>query len=183
MKVFALVDCNNFCASCETFFRPDFAKTPVVVLSNNDGCVVARSKEAKALGVKMGVPYFQVREIAETHGIVAFSSNYALYADMSSRVMTKLEQLAPSVKVYSIDEAILDLTDVKSFTEPTKFGKQMTFFMTEFITLICFWGNFYSLIPEYHPMKVLIGFSMNTLTYSLAPLAYFQNYQVFFLTL
>lgn len=124
-KVFALVDCNNFYASCEKLFRPDLAKTPVVVLSNNDGCVVARSKEAKTLGVKMGVPYFQVRELAETHGIVAFSSNYALYADMSSRVMTTLEQLAPSVEVYSIDEAFLDLTGVKSCTDLTKFGKQV----------------------------------------------------------
>lgn len=124
-KVFALVDCNNFYASCEKLFRPDLAKTPVVVLSNNDGCVVARSKEAKALGIKMGVPYFQVRELAETHGIVAFSSNYALYADMSSRVMTTLEQLAPSVEVYSIDEAFLDLTGVKAGTDLTKFGKQV----------------------------------------------------------
>lgn len=124
-KVFALVDCNNFYASCEKLFRPDLAKTPVVVLSNNDGCVVARSKEAKALGIKMGVPYFQVRELAETHGIVAFSSNYALYADMSSRVMTTLEQLAPSVEVYSIDEAFLDLTGVNSCTDLTKFGKQV----------------------------------------------------------
>jgi DNA polymerase V len=124
-KVFALVDCNNFYASCEKLFRPDLAKAPVVVLSNNDGCVVARSKEAKALGIKMGVPYFQVRELAETHGIVAFSSNYALYADMSFRVMTTLEQLAPSVEVYSIDEAFLNLTGVNFCTNLTKFGKQV----------------------------------------------------------
>ena len=90
-KTFALVDCNNFYASCEKLFRPDLADTPVVVLSNNDGCVIARSREAKALGIKMGVPYFQVRELVEKHSIVVFSSNYALYADISSRVMATLE--------------------------------------------------------------------------------------------
>lgn len=111
-KVFALVDCNNFYASCEKLFRPDLANTPVVVLSNNDGCVIARSREAKAIGIKMGVPYFQVRELVNKHGIVVFSSNYALYADISSRVMSTLEQLAPAVEVYSIDEAFLDLTGV-----------------------------------------------------------------------
>lgn len=124
-KVFALVDCNNFYASCEKLFRPDLANTPVVVLSNNDGCVVARSKEAKALGIKIGVPYFQVRELVEKHGVVAFSSNYALYADISTRVMTTLEQLAPSVEVYSIDEAFIDLTGISSCTELNEFGKQV----------------------------------------------------------
>ena len=119
-KTFALVDCNNFYASCEKLFRPDLASTPVVVLSNNDGCVIARSREAKALGIKMGVPYFQVRELVEKHRIVVFSSNYALYADISSRVMATLEQLAPAVEVYSIDEAFLNLTGFDqaiSFTE------------------------------------------------------------------
>jgi DNA polymerase V len=124
-KVFALVDCNNFYASCEKLFRPDLADAPVVVLSNNDGCVVARSKEAKALGIKMGVPYFQIRELVEKYGVVAFSSNYALYADMSSRVMTTLEQLAPSVEVYSIDEAFVDLTGVASCLDLSEFGQQI----------------------------------------------------------
>ena len=120
--VFALVDCNNFYASCEKLFRPDLATTPVVVLSNNDGCVVARSKEAKKLGIKMGVPLFQVRDLMQKHGVMAFSSNYALYADMSQRVMSTLEQLAPRVEVYSIDEAFLDLTGVAHCQDLTEFG-------------------------------------------------------------
>ena len=111
-SVFALVDCNNFYASCEKLFRPDLKHLPVVVLSNNDGCVVARSKEAKALGIKMGVPVFQIKELIRQHGIVCFSSNYALYADISHRVMTTLEILAPRTEIYSIDEAFLDLTGV-----------------------------------------------------------------------
>lgn len=113
-KVFALVDANNFYASCEKLFRPDLANTPVVVLSNNDGCVVARSKEAKKLGIKMGVPVFQIREFFKMHDVVPFSSNYALYADISARVMQTLEEMAPAVEVYSIDEAFLDLTGVDS---------------------------------------------------------------------
>jgi len=110
-KCFALVDCNNFYASCEKLFRPDIKDAAVVVLSNNDGCVVARSKEAKALGIKMGVPAFQILEIIENSKLLAFSFNYPLYADLSARVMTTLEQLGPAVEVYSIDEAFLDLTD------------------------------------------------------------------------
>ena len=121
-KTFALVDCNNFYASCEKLFRPDLVNTPVVVLSNNDGCVIARSREAKALGIKMGVPYFQVRELVDKHRIVVFSSNYALYADISSRVMSTLEQLAPAVEVYSIDEAFLDLTGVEHAQSLTESG-------------------------------------------------------------
>lgn len=123
--VFALVDCNNFYASCEKLFRPDLTNTPVVVLSNNDGCVVARSKEAKKLGIKMGVPVFQVRELMQKHGVVAFSSNYALYADMSQRVMNTLESLAPRVEVYSIDESFLDLTGVDFSQSLTDFGLQV----------------------------------------------------------
>ncbi|WP_333607078.1 translesion error-prone DNA polymerase V subunit UmuC [Arsukibacterium sp.] len=121
-SVFALVDCNNFYASCEKLFRPDLTHRPVVVLSNNDGCVVARSKEAKQLGVKMGVPLFQVRELMQQHGIVAFSSNYALYADMSQRVMSTLESLTPQVEVYSIDEAFVDLSGVAQLHSLTAFG-------------------------------------------------------------
>lgn len=121
-NVFALVDCNNFYASCEKLFRPDLANTPVVVLSNNDGCVVARSKEAKKLGIKMGVPMFQVRELMQKHGVKAFSSNYALYADMSQRVMSTLENLAPRIEVYSIDEAFLDLTGVSYSLSLTDFA-------------------------------------------------------------
>lgn len=120
--VFALVDCNNFYASCEKLFRPDLANTPVVVLSNNDGCVVARSREAKILGIKMGVPVFQVRELMQKQGVVAFSSNYALYADMSQRVMSTLESLSPRVEVYSIDEAFIDLTGVGVCQNLVDFG-------------------------------------------------------------
>jgi DNA polymerase V len=108
----ALVDCNNFYVSCERVFRPDLIGKPVMVLSNNDGCVVARSKEVKDLGVKMGVPVFQVQQLINQHQIQLFSSNYTLYADMSSRVMATLEAFAPTMEVYSIDEAFLDLTGV-----------------------------------------------------------------------
>lgn len=123
--VFALVDCNNFYASCEKLFRPDLKHKPVVVLSNNDGCIVARSREAKALGIKMGVPVYQVQDLIRQHDITAFSSNYALYADLSSRVMSILETLAPRVEIYSIDEAFLDLTGVDHLLTLEDFGKQL----------------------------------------------------------
>ncbi|QQD22768.1 translesion error-prone DNA polymerase V subunit UmuC [Oceanospirillaceae bacterium ASx5O] len=123
--VFALVDCNNFYASCEKLFRPDLRHTPVVVLSNNDGCVVARSKEAKALGIKMGVPVHKIQEHIQQHGVQVFSSNYALYGDISNRVMQTLEALAPAVEVYSIDEAFLDLTGVANAVDLTEFGLQV----------------------------------------------------------
>lgn len=106
----ALVDCNNFYVSCERLFRPDLAGKPVVVLSNNDGCVVSRSNEAKAMGVKMGQPWFQARALAEEHNILALSSNYALYADLSNRVMNLLAEFSPRHEVYSIDECFVDLT-------------------------------------------------------------------------
>ncbi|WP_285428178.1 translesion error-prone DNA polymerase V subunit UmuC [Pseudomonas sp. lyk4-R2A-8] len=108
---FALVDCNSFYASCERVFRPDLAKVPIVVLSNNDGCVIARSYDAKPF-IKMGEPYFQIKHKLKQHGIVAFSSNYALYGDISERVMSLIESLVPAVEVYSIDEAFTDLTGV-----------------------------------------------------------------------
>jgi DNA polymerase V len=109
--VFGLIDCNSFYASCERVFRPDLAKVPIVVLSNNDGCVIARSYDAKPY-VKMGEPYFQIRHKLKQHGIVPFSSNYALYGDMSERVMTVIESMVPAVEVYSIDEAFADLTGI-----------------------------------------------------------------------
>lgn len=121
--IYALVDCNNFYASCEKLFRPDLRRVPVVVLSNNDGCVVARSKEAKALGIKMGVPVHHIKAEIRRHGIQVFSSNYTLYGDMSHRVMTTLETLAPKVDVYSIDEAFLDLKGVERVTELDAFGR------------------------------------------------------------
>lgn len=106
----ALVDCNNFYVSCERLFRPDLAGRPVVVLSNNDGCVVSRSNEAKAIGIKMGQPWFQAKALAEEHNILALSSNYALYADLSNRVMNLLADFSPRHEVYSIDECFVDLT-------------------------------------------------------------------------
>lgn len=106
----ALVDVNNFYVSCERVFNPKLRNKPVVVLSNNDGCVVARSQEAKALGIRMGAPWFQVRKFAEEQGVIAYSSNYALYADMSNRVMSILRHFSPAQEVYSIDESFLDLS-------------------------------------------------------------------------
>lgn len=111
MPVFGLIDCNSFYASCERVFRPDLAKVPIVVLSNNDGCVIARSYDAKPY-VKMGEPYFQIKHKLKQHGIVPFSSNYALYGDMSERVMTLIESMVPAVEVYSIDEAFVDLAGI-----------------------------------------------------------------------
>lgn len=105
-----LCDCNNFFASCERVFRPDLEGKPIVVLSNNDGCVVARSNESKSLGIKMGVPLFQIEELVKRENVNVFSSNYQLYCDMSNRVMSTLRQYVPVVEVYSIDEAFLDFS-------------------------------------------------------------------------
>lgn len=113
--MYCLVDCDNFFCSCERVFRPDLDGVPLVVLSNNDGCVVARSREAKALGVPMGLPYYQMKERFPDKGIVPFSSNYVLYADMSARVMAVLRQEAPEVFQYSIDEAFLMLSGMERF--------------------------------------------------------------------
>src|SRR5690554_1769806 len=106
----ALVDCNNFYASCERLFQPRYNGRPVVVLSNNDGCVIARSNEAKDLGIRMGDPFFKIETQLRRAGVAVFSSNYPLYGDMSARVMTNLARLSPKVEVYSIDECFLDLT-------------------------------------------------------------------------
>ncbi|EPT9159398.1 Y-family DNA polymerase [Klebsiella pneumoniae] len=122
--MFALCDVNSFYASCETVFRPDLKGRPVVVLSNNDGCVIARSPEAKPF-VKMGEPYFKQKDMFRRHGIIAFSSNYELYADMSNRVMTTLEELSPRCEIYSIDEAFCDLTGVRSCRDLTDFGREI----------------------------------------------------------
>ncbi|HAU1023430.1 TPA: Y-family DNA polymerase [Legionella pneumophila] len=107
--MFALVDCNNFYVSCERLFKPALANKPILVLSNNDGCVIARSNEVKALGVRMGEPYFAVKALCKQHKVHVFSSNYTLYADMSRRVMSVLEDNWPAIEIYSIDEAFLDL--------------------------------------------------------------------------
>ncbi|MFL2775825.1 MAG: translesion error-prone DNA polymerase V subunit UmuC [Gammaproteobacteria bacterium] len=121
--MFALVDCNSFYASCERVFRPDLKNKPVVVLSNNDGCVVALSKEAKSLGIKMCDPWFKIEKEYKQKGGIAFSSNYELYADISSRIMDILEQLSPRVEIYSIDEAFLDLSGVSNCLDLDIFGK------------------------------------------------------------
>lgn len=112
--MFALADCNNFFASCERVFRPDLQGKPVIVLSNNDGCAVARSNEAKSLGIKMGDPLFKIRDIVNKHKVAVFSGNMALYGDMSQRVRWVLEDFAPSIEVYSIDEAFLDLRGMQN---------------------------------------------------------------------
>ena len=121
--MFALVDCNSFYASCERVFRPDLRTKPVVVLSNNDGCVVALTKEAKNLGVKMCDPWFKIEREFKQKGGIAFSSNYELYGDISSRIMSILEELAPKVEVYSIDEAFLDLTGISHCMNLEEFGR------------------------------------------------------------
>jgi DNA polymerase V len=113
----ALVDCNNFYVSCERVFRPDLKNVPLVVLSNNDGCVVSRSNEAKALGIKMAQPWFECKALTEEHGILALSSNYALYADLSNRVMSILSTYSPKHEVYSIDECFVDLTGTPQLKE------------------------------------------------------------------
>jgi DNA polymerase V len=118
----ALIDCNSFYASCERVFRPDLLRTPIVVLSNNDGCVIARSADAKPF-VKMGEPYFQIKHTLRKHGIIAFSSNYALYGDLSQRVMSVIEGMVPTVEVYSIDEAFADFTGMPGSLE--QLGRQI----------------------------------------------------------
>ena len=123
--MFALADVNLFYASCEKVFRPDLRNKPVVELSNNDGCVIARSKEAKLLGIKMGVPWFQLKKAEFSEQIIVFSSNYELYASMSNRVMTHLEELAPRVEQYSIDEMFLDIRGIDNCIDYEDFGRQL----------------------------------------------------------
>ena len=109
-KVFALVDCNNFYASCERVFDPKLENRPVVVLSNNDGCIIARSNEAKDLGIPMGAPLFKNQDFLKQHNVAIFSANFALYGDLSARVMESLEDFTPHVDIYSVDEAFIDLS-------------------------------------------------------------------------
>ena len=120
----ALIDVNNFYVSCERVFNPRLNGKPVVVLSNNDGCAVARSNEVKALGVAMGAPWFKLKDLAKQHGIIGLSSNYALYADMSNRVMSILREYSPDQEVYSIDESFLDLTGFQS-RDLLRYGQHM----------------------------------------------------------
>jgi len=112
-KVFALADCNSFYASCERVFNPKIKNKPVVVLSNNDGCIVARTNEAKALGIKMGEPLFKAKKIIEKNNVKVFSSNYTLYGSMSNRIMKILEQSFPNIEIYSIDEAFMEISSLK----------------------------------------------------------------------
>lgn len=113
-KAIALIDCNNFYVSVERVFNPALIGKPVIVLSNNDGCAVARSTEAKDLGIAMSVPYFKIKSKVEKHSIEVYSSNYVLYGDMSARVMATLSHFSPEVEIYSIDEAFVDLSWVQS---------------------------------------------------------------------
>lgn len=122
MSVYALIDCNNFFVSCERVFRPDLEGKPVVVLSSNDGCAVARSNEAKALGIPMGAPAFKYRQIFEKHGVVKFSANFELYGDISDRITRVLMDITPRIEVYSIDESFLDLSEMP-ITDYTAWGR------------------------------------------------------------
>jgi len=120
--MFGLLDCNNFYASCERVFRPDLQNRPVIVLSNNDGCVIARSNEAKRLGIQMGTPVFRIRDLIKQEKIEVFSSNYTLYGDMSSRVMSMLRQEVPKIEIYSIDESFIDLSGIANLAQ---FGRNL----------------------------------------------------------
>lgn len=123
--MFALVDVNSFYTSCETVFRPDLKGKPVVVVSNNDGCVIARSAEAKLLGIKMAEPFFKIKNNTYSSKIHVFSSNYALYADLSERVMQTLSDIAPAIEIYSIDEAFVNLSGISNCVSLADFGHQM----------------------------------------------------------
>ena len=120
--MFALIDCNNFYASCERVFNPSLRNKPIAILSNNDGCVIARSNEAKAVGLPMGAPAFKYKKMFIDNNISVFSSNYALYGDMSSRVMTILSEFAPEIEIYSIDEAFLKFDGFEMF-DLNQYGK------------------------------------------------------------
>jgi DNA polymerase V len=130
-KMFALVDCNNFYASCERVFQPKLKNKPIVVLSNNDGCVIARSNEAKQLGVPMGAAAFEYKELFDKHNIHVFSSNYALYGDMSNRVMNLLQQYTPEIEIYSIDEAFLQLSGFDYITSAEEYVRDIRYTVTK----------------------------------------------------
>ena len=123
--MYALADCNNFFVSCERVFRPDLNRRPVIVLSNNDGCAIARSNEAKALGIDMGAPLFKIRDIVNRHKVAVFSGNMALYGDMSRRVQQTLLEFAPSIERYSIDEAFIDLSGM-SYVDYDALAKEIS---------------------------------------------------------
>ena len=120
--MYALIDSNNFFVSCERLFRPDLANRPVVVLSSNDGCVVSRSNEAKALGIPMGAPRFKFRDTFQREGVVAFSANFELYGDISERISSLIASITPRIELYSVDESFLDLHEL-SLTDYTAWGR------------------------------------------------------------
>ena len=122
--MFALVDCNNFYASCERVFNPKLDKKPIVILSNNDGCVISRSNEAKALGIPMGAPAFKYDSIFKKNNVHVFSSNFPLYGDMSNRVMSILSNYTPNIEIYSIDEAFLEFKGFENY-DLEKYGKEI----------------------------------------------------------
>lgn len=122
--IFALVDCNNFFVSCERVFRPDLWEKPVAVLSNNDGCIVARSNEVKAMGIPMGVPYFKVKDVLSKNNVTLFSGNFPLYGDFSQRVVRLLQEACPDVEVYSVDESFLDISSLP-ITDFEAWGKTL----------------------------------------------------------
>lgn len=123
--MFGLVDCNNFYCSCERVFNPGLRTSPVVVLSNNDGCIIARSNEAKALGIEMGTPFYQAKELLEVNKVAVFSSNYTLYGDMSRRVMLLLSEFTPELMQYSIDEAFIDLSGFGNGDRLREYGRRI----------------------------------------------------------
>ena len=131
MELFGLADCNNFYCSCERVFHPDLIGKPVVVLSNNDGCVIARSEESKALGIKMGDVFYQVKDKLEQNDVAVFSSNYNLYGDMSRRVMSLLSRYSPKIDVYSIDEAFLDFSGMGTSEQLTDYCKEMVRYISK----------------------------------------------------
>lgn len=122
MKVFALVDCNNFYVSCERVFNPKLINKPVAVLSSNDACIIARSNEVKALGVKMGDPFFECRDLLKKHNVIVYSANFALYGDLSARVMQTLEEYATDIEIYSVDEAFMFLPSLIAGRAPADVG-------------------------------------------------------------
>ena len=125
MQLFGLADCNNFFCSCERVFHPELRNAPVVVLSNNDGCVIARSEESKRLGLKMGDPLFQVRDLIEANQVAVFSSNHTLYGSLSNRVMSLLARYTPDLTQYSIDEAFLDLSGLGDAEHLKAYGERI----------------------------------------------------------
>ena len=122
-KRFALIDCNNFYVSCERAFQPKLAERPIVVLSNNDGCIISRSNEVKSIGVPMGAPIFKWRKILDSYSTVVFSSNFPLYGDISSRIMSILAEYCTDIEVYSIDEAFLNFEGFEKHYDLSLYGK------------------------------------------------------------